>query len=161
MKDFPWATMPTGWFQIAWSAELQVGDVKAMHYFGRDLVAYRGESGQVHVLDAHCAHLGAHLGVGGTVAGDDIICPFHHWRWSCEGCTVDIPYSARKTQAKRIGTWPVRELEPYVFVWHDLAGAPPRLPASAGLVRDEPARRRNHRRRRRGRPRLLLRCVHL
>jgi 3-ketosteroid 9alpha-monooxygenase subunit A len=125
MKGFPWTTMPTGWFQIAWSAELAVGDVKAMHYFGRDLVAYRGESGQVHVLDAHCAHLGAHLGVGGTVAGDDIICPFHHWRWSCEGCTVDIPYSERSTQKKRIGTWPVREVEPFVLLWHDAAGQPP------------------------------------
>jgi len=68
------------------------------------------------VLDAHCAHLGAHLGVGGTVAGDDIICPFHHWRWSCEGCTVDIPYSERTTQQKRIGTWPVREVEPFVLL---------------------------------------------
>lgn len=125
MKNFPWKTMPTGWFQIAWSAELAPGEARPMHYFGRDLVAYRGESGQVHVLDAHCAHLGAHLGYGGTVAGDDIICPFHHWRWSCEGCTVDIPYSARKTQAKRIGVWPVRELEAHVYLWHDAAGEPP------------------------------------
>jgi 3-ketosteroid 9alpha-monooxygenase subunit A len=125
MKDFPWTTMPTGWFQVAWSAELTRGEVRPLRYFGRDLVAYRGESGQVHVLDAHCAHLGAHLGYGGEVAGDDIICPFHHWRWSCEGCTVDIPYSARKTQAKRIGTWAVRELEPHVYVWHDAAGQPP------------------------------------
>jgi phenylpropionate dioxygenase-like ring-hydroxylating dioxygenase large terminal subunit len=125
MKGFPWTTMPTGWFQVAWSAELAAGEVRPMRYFGRDLVAYRGESGQVHVLDAHCAHLGAHLGYGGEVAGDDIICPFHHWRWSCEGCTVDIPYSARKTQAKRIGVWHVRELEPHVYVWHDAAGRPP------------------------------------
>src|SRR5207302_3830936 len=125
VKNFPWTTMPTVWFQIAWSDELKPGEIRPMRYFNRDLIAYRGASGQVHVLDAYCAHLGAHLGYGGTVVDDDIICPFHHWRWSCEGCTVDIPYSARKTQAKRIGTWPVRELEPYVFVWHDLAGAPP------------------------------------
>jgi phenylpropionate dioxygenase-like ring-hydroxylating dioxygenase large terminal subunit len=125
MKNFPYQTMPTGWFQIGWSDELVVGEVKPMQYFGRDLIAYRGASGQVHVLDAHCAHLGAHLGYGGTVVDDDIVCPFHHWRWNCEGCTVDIPYSQRKTQAKRIGVWHVREVEPFVLVWHDAAGEPP------------------------------------
>ncbi len=125
MKNFPWRTMPTGWFQVAWSDELKPGEIRPMRYFKRDLIAYRGASGQVHVLDAYCAHLGAHLGYGGTVVDDDIVCPFHHWRWNCEGCTVDIPYSARKTQAKRIPTWAVRELEPYVFVWHDAAGLPP------------------------------------
>jgi 3-ketosteroid 9alpha-monooxygenase subunit A len=125
VKNFPWTTMPTGWFQIAWSDELEPGEIRPMRYFDRDLIAYRGASGQVHVLDAYCAHLGAHLGYGGTVVDDDIVCPFHHWRWSCEGCTVDIPYSERKTQAKRIGVWPVRELEPHVYVWHDAAGAPP------------------------------------
>jgi hypothetical protein len=38
----------------------------------RGLVAYRDESGQLHVLEAHCKHLGAHIGHGGTVIGDGL-----------------------------------------------------------------------------------------
>jgi nitrite reductase/ring-hydroxylating ferredoxin subunit len=117
--------MPTGWFQIGWSTEFVKDEVRPLRYFRRDLVAYRGQSGGLHVLDGHCGHLGAHLGYGGRVAGDDVICPFHNWRWSCQGGTVDIPYSERKTQAKRIGVWDVREVDGFVFVWHDAAGAPP------------------------------------
>ena len=45
---------PTGWFQVAWSADLEVGDVMPLHYFGEDLVAFRDLDGAVRVLDAHC-----------------------------------------------------------------------------------------------------------
>ena len=32
-------------------------------------------------MEAHCKHLGAHIGHGGTVVGDCVQCPFHGWRW--------------------------------------------------------------------------------
>ena len=56
---------PTGWFQVAWSADLEVGDVKPLHYFGGELVAFRDLDGAVRVLDAHCQHRGADLSHGG------------------------------------------------------------------------------------------------
>ena len=40
-----------------------------MTYFGRELIAWRAESGQLTVMDAYCEHLGAHLGYGGTRRG--------------------------------------------------------------------------------------------
>ena len=58
---------PTGWFQVAWSTDLEVGDVRPLHYFGTDLVMFRGLDDAVHVLDAHCQHLGADLSHGGCV----------------------------------------------------------------------------------------------
>lgn len=118
------ATLPTGWFQVGWSGEMAAGEVRPMHYFGRDLVMYRGDSGDVHVLDAYCPHLGAHLGYGGRCVGDDIVCPFHGWRWDGEGNNVEIPYSAR-TQRNRIGVWEVRERNGMVYVGHDSNGGPP------------------------------------
>ena len=63
----PFTWKVTGWFMIGWSAEFEIGDVKALKYFGEDLAAYRDESGALHVLEAHCKHLGAHIGHGGTV----------------------------------------------------------------------------------------------
>ena len=81
-----------GWHIVLFSQELGVGEVKKLHYFDRDLVAYRGESGKVAILDAHCPHLGANLGSGeGRVKGDHIACPFHGWTFDPQGHCVDIP----------------------------------------------------------------------
>ena len=35
---------------------------------------FRTASGQIDVLDAYCEHLGANMGVGGTVEGEHIVC---------------------------------------------------------------------------------------
>ena len=66
---------PTGWFIVAFASDLAAGQVKRSHYFGEELVLFRTESGRVHVMDAYCQHLGANLGVGGTVEGENIVCP--------------------------------------------------------------------------------------
>jgi nitrite reductase/ring-hydroxylating ferredoxin subunit len=124
-SDHRWLARPVGWFQVGWSAEFAVGEARPLAYFGFDLVAYRGDSGELHVFDAYCPHLGAHLGHGGTVCGDDIVCPFHGWRFSPEGDNVDIPYSGRVNRAKRLVRWPVAEAAGLVFLWHDPSGAPP------------------------------------
>ncbi|HEX2562962.1 MAG TPA: Rieske 2Fe-2S domain-containing protein, partial [Acidimicrobiales bacterium] len=58
---------PAGWFVVAWSSDVAPGDVRRLHYFGRELVCFRTEGGEVSVLDAYCQHLGGHLGVGGHV----------------------------------------------------------------------------------------------
>jgi phenylpropionate dioxygenase-like ring-hydroxylating dioxygenase large terminal subunit len=117
---------PTGWFQVLWSAELGVGEVRPMHYFGRDLIAYRGASGRVVVLGAYCEHLGAHLGYGGTVHEDNIVCPFHAWEWDSAGRNVCIPYQDRPNRARRIRPWPVVERNQSIYLWHDVdEEAPP------------------------------------
>jgi 3-ketosteroid 9alpha-monooxygenase subunit A len=118
----------TGWFVIAVADELPAGKVVSMRYFGRKLVAYRGEGGAVHVLDAYCPHLGADLGVGGTVVGDTIRCPFHAWRFGGDGACVEIPYlrpGAKVPPRACIRTWTVREKNGFVFLWHDRFDRPP------------------------------------
>jgi len=117
----------TGWYIIAVADEMPVGKVVPMKYFARDLVAYRGEGGAVHVLDAHCPHLGAHLGYGGTVVGDTIRCPFHAWRFSSGGTCVEIPYSLNGKIPPRacIRSWHVRERNGFVFLWYDRFDRPP------------------------------------
>ncbi|MEQ6902164.1 Rieske 2Fe-2S domain-containing protein [Nocardioides sp. YIM 152588] len=120
MAKPPLSMRPTGWFQVAWSAEVPPGAVHRMTYFGRDLVAWRGHSGEVTVMDAYCEHLGAHLGHGGTVVGDDIQCPFHGWRWNSAGRNVCIPYEDRPNIGKKIRTYPVTERNEAVYLWHDV-----------------------------------------
>jgi phenylpropionate dioxygenase-like ring-hydroxylating dioxygenase large terminal subunit len=133
---FRWLSRPVGWFQIGWSAEFPPATVKPLRYFGFELVAYRGDSGSLRVFDAYCPHLGAHLGHGGTVCGDDVVCPFHGWRFDASGENVDIPYSGRVNRAKRLVPWPVAETDGLVYLWHDPSGAtpawdPPTVPEAA------------------------------
>jgi nitrite reductase/ring-hydroxylating ferredoxin subunit len=111
---------PTGWFQVAWSADVGERAVHRMTYFGRDLVAWRSESGEVSVMDAYCGHLGAHLGHGGHVEGDRIVCPFHGWEWNTDGRNVCIPYQERAHRGRRIRTFPVVERNESIYVWHDV-----------------------------------------
>src|SRR4051794_6334760 len=85
--------IPNGWFVVATSDELSAGEVRSLHYFGRDLVLFRTEGGEPRLTDAYCAHLGAHLGVGGKVEGECLRCPFHGWAYDgASGHCVDIPY---------------------------------------------------------------------
>lgn len=116
---------PTGWFQVAWSDEIGPGEVHRMKYFGRELVGWRGASGRLTIMDAHCAHLGAHLGYGGHVEGEAIECPFHGWQWDHEGRNVCIPYEKHPNRGRRMQTYPVVERNDSVYLWHDADGRDP------------------------------------
>src|SRR5262249_9508497 len=94
-------------------------------YFGGRLVAYRGEDGVVRVLDAYCAHMGADLGAGGKVIGNDIQCPFHHWKYCGSGEGVEIPYAKKIPAKARQRAWTVREMNGVLLLGHDSTGAAP------------------------------------
>ncbi|WP_163805279.1 Rieske 2Fe-2S domain-containing protein [Mycolicibacterium anyangense] len=125
MAKPPLSMKPTGWFQVAWSDEIGVGEVHRMRYFGQDLVAWRTARGELTVMHAYCEHLGAHLGFGGHVVGEVIQCPFHGWQWSTEGRNVCIPYESRPNRGRRIPTYPVVERNASVYIWHDVDGREP------------------------------------
>jgi 3-ketosteroid 9alpha-monooxygenase subunit A len=125
MTAFPIQPFPTGWFQIAYSDEIGAGDVVPLTYFGKELVAYRTTGGVLHVVDAFCAHLGAHLGYGGRVEGECVVCPFHEWRWGPDGRNVSIPYASRPNAKARLTTWAVREVNGLAMAWYHPAGEPP------------------------------------
>lgn len=114
---------PRGWFVVCFADELLRQEVKSLAYFGQRLVAYRTEAGDPVVLDATCPHLGADLGVGGTVVGDTVRCPFHAWRFGPDGLCVETPYADKiPPTGDRVRSWPVRERNGLIFVWHDWAG---------------------------------------
>lgn len=118
-KRFPFP-VPNGWFIVATGQELGPSPV-ARHYFGRDLVAFRDDLGAAHVLDAYCAHLGAHLAVGGRVDGACIRCPFHGWAYDgATGKCEDIPYyeTDRIPSQARVRPYPTVERNGMVWAWY-------------------------------------------
>lgn len=118
--------IPNGWFAVAFSRDLRVGDVVPIHYFDQDMVLFRSRSGEARVLDAFCPHLGAHLGHEGRVMGETIRCPFHGWQYDGKsGECTHIPYCERIPKKARVRPWDVQEKNGMVFVWHHVEGKPP------------------------------------
>ncbi len=116
---------PNCWFQVAYSDELEVGQVSPLRYFGKDIVLFRGDDGVARVVDAFCPHLGAHLGYGGAVVENTIRCPFHFWRFDGEGRCVDIPYATKIPALAKLTGWHTCEKNGLIMVWHHMDGLPP------------------------------------
>jgi 3-ketosteroid 9alpha-monooxygenase subunit A len=121
----PLIGFPRGWFIVCFSDELAVGKTLSMRYFGQELVAFRGEDGQAHILEAYCAHMGAHLGVASKVEGCTVRCPFHGWRFDGEGTCVEIPYAKKIPPKARQKAWLTREVNGVVLMHHDPDDKPP------------------------------------
>jgi 3-ketosteroid 9alpha-monooxygenase subunit A len=130
--------IPHGWFQVAYSHELANASAMPLRYFDTDLVLFRTEGGEARVLDAYCPHMGAHLGYGirdhagggASVVGDSIVCPFHGWAYNGDGLCTNIPYAERLPPKVAKGepvirSWPVRELNQVIYVWHHPEGKAP------------------------------------
>lgn len=122
---YPFPPFPEGWFAVAASNDVSVGDVRSMAYLGRELIAFRTPDGGAHVLDAYCPHLGAHLGTGGQVHDGGVRCPFHGWTFAGDGRCVEIPYADRIPERARIRSYPVMEWAGFVLAHHSPDGANP------------------------------------
>jgi 3-ketosteroid 9alpha-monooxygenase subunit A len=123
-KRFPF-DIPTGWFQVAYGHELAPGQVLPLRYFGKDLVLFRTEDGAPHLLNAFCPHLGAHLGHGGKVRGDRLVCPFHAWEFEGSGRCALVPYTERQPPRAEVRAWHLVERNGLLMAWHDRAGRAP------------------------------------
>ena len=62
---------PNGWFCLIRSEELAVGASMSVNALGQNFAIFRDEEGEVHILDAYCAHMGANLAVGGKVTAGE------------------------------------------------------------------------------------------
>lgn len=124
-----------GWYWVAPSADVPRRKVVRAKVQGRELVAWRGEDGVAHVMDAYCPHMGAHL-QDGKVEGDGLRCFFHAWKFDGDGALVDIPCMA-KPVAARVKSWPTAERYGMIWVWTGEAPEHP-LPQVPEHAEDDP-----------------------
>ncbi|CAA0105929.1 3-ketosteroid-9-alpha-monooxygenase, oxygenase component [BD1-7 clade bacterium] len=109
---------PEGWYCLGLSRELKKGDVKPIKAFDQELVLFRNESGTAVVLDAYCPHLGAHMGFGGTVVGDNLRCPFHGYHFSTSGQCVKTDYGTGVPQKTCTKSWHVDDKNGFIMVFY-------------------------------------------
>jgi nitrite reductase/ring-hydroxylating ferredoxin subunit len=125
VSRFPFSAFPTGWYAVAFSRELARGAVATQRFAGREYVVFRGASGQAAMLEAHCPHMGAHLGFGGRVDGDAIRCPMHGFTFDREGTCVATGYGTKPPPTCRANSMPLVEHGGVVLAFHDPRGAGP------------------------------------
>jgi phenylpropionate dioxygenase-like ring-hydroxylating dioxygenase large terminal subunit len=132
----PHLPYPSGWFCLARSRELAPGTVLTRRFMGEDIVLYRTRDGRPRAVHPHCPHLGAHLGAGGTVKGQNLVCPFHRFAFAPDGTCVSTPDGPPPRAQLQHHT--VREYNGFVFAWYERDGTPPtwEVPATtqAGIV---------------------------
>ena len=101
---------------------------RAAALLGQELVAFRTRGRHAPwSLDAHCPHMGAHVGYGGVVDGEGIRCPFHAWRFDADGPLRRRALRRRPPSAarRRSPCHPVHETSGLILVHHSDSGAAP------------------------------------
>ncbi|WP_131739952.1 Rieske 2Fe-2S domain-containing protein [Actinomadura roseirufa] len=116
---------PDGWYGVAFSGDLRPGGVLRRRLMGDDVVLYRTRGGVVRAVRPYCPHLGAHLGYGATVEGENLICPFHRFAFAADGSCVRTGNGAPPPRT-RLSLLEVREVDGILLVWWDALGRPPR-----------------------------------
>ncbi|MFI1014756.1 Rieske 2Fe-2S domain-containing protein [Streptomyces sp. NPDC020965] len=114
---------PNGWFYLGMSREWTPGSVRTLPFAGEEVVIYRTRRGTLCATRPYCPHMGAHLGVGGAVEGEYLVCPFHRFGFATNGECARTPYGS--PPKARLDTLPVREISGMVWVWRHHAGEPP------------------------------------
>lgn len=122
--DYP-DPYPNGWFNICNTAQVKKGKVVEVEAFGERMAVFRGANGKVSVVDVFCPHLNANL-ADGRVEGDELVCPFHGWKFKQDGKCSHIPYSENvpPSQAK-VKTWNSIEAWGLILVWYHAEGKEP------------------------------------
>lgn len=130
-------TFARGWYVIAEACELSERPLP-LRFFDRDFALYRGDSGSLVLLDAHCPHMQCHIAAsdsaviardGAQIEGDSIRCPYHGWRFGADGVCDDIPYfDGPKPRSARLQSYVVAESLGCIWIWYDQEDGAPHYP---------------------------------
>ncbi len=105
------------WFPICLSRDIPPGKILGIDFLDGRVIAYRGATGEVRVMSAYCAHVGADLSVG-DIQGDEIRCAFHHWRYNGNGVCVATKVGDPPPPAACLFKFPVCERYGIVFAYN-------------------------------------------
>ena len=108
---------PSGWYAIGLSSDLAHGTVLTRPFMGGEVVVYRTRAGVARAVEPYCAHLGAHLGHGGTVDGELLVCPFHHFAYDGDGVCVRTGYGTKPPPSARLTQRQLREVNGLLLAW--------------------------------------------
>jgi len=93
---------------------------------GEELVLYRGQSGETHLMQLRCAHRSVALDYG-RIEGDCIRCPYHGWLYDGTGQCLDQPAEPEGSKYKneiKLTSYKTQEYSGAVFAYMGPEPAP-------------------------------------
>ena len=114
------------WYPIIRSEDLGYDVPEKAMVLGVNLVAFRDQEGNAHVLSDTCTHRGASL--GGAWSGGNaprmvngcVVCPYHGWEFGGDGECKNIPsigYGTKVPPRAKVDSYPVQEKYGIVFAF--------------------------------------------
>lgn len=107
------------WHPVAYAHTLSDKPL-ASKLLGKFLVIWRDSTGRPRALDDLCIHRGTALSLG-EVKGDEIMCPYHGWRYNAQGACTLIPQSRFDSIPTKARVVAYRCSERYGLIWVALA----------------------------------------
>lgn len=134
----PDSHVPEGWYILCRTSQLGRKPKRVM-FADLALVAFRTAQGGIGVLEDRCAHRGVPLSAG-AVCGDTVQCPYHGWKYDCQGALTEVPALCGKASIPiqvHVPSWTASQSQGFVWIWSgqgEPQGLPPQFPhyGSAG-----------------------------
>ncbi|WP_367196367.1 Rieske 2Fe-2S domain-containing protein [Amorphus sp. 3PC139-8] len=121
------AAAPNAWVKIADIVDLAGRrPVIPITLYGRRLVLFRDDQGELGLIGRHCPHRGADL-VFGRREDNGLRCPFHGWHFDRTGQCVEQPAEPEDStmyKTIKLPSFPVREQGEAIFAYMG-EGEPP------------------------------------
>jgi phenylpropionate dioxygenase-like ring-hydroxylating dioxygenase large terminal subunit len=105
------------WWPVCRSDEVKPGQVIGRDFLGGKIAIYRTEAGEPRVVGGYCVHMGADLSFG-AVKGDELVCPFHKWRFGAGGRCVATGIGDPPPGKASLFNYPVTERWGMVFAFN-------------------------------------------
>ena len=103
------------WYVAAYAAELG-RSLLARTILGEPMVLFRASSGRPVALADRCVH--RHFPLSQSQLVDDtIVCGYHGFTYGTDGRCVAVPGQQRIPRTARVTSYPVAELDSFVWVW--------------------------------------------
>src|SRR6516165_6001955 len=105
------------WNPVYHATDLKVGRPVPLRIMSENYTLYRGEGGDVFLVQARCPHRGAQLSAG-SVEGNALRCFYHGWKFDGDGRCLEQPADeSRFCERVSIATWPTREYLGLIFAY--------------------------------------------
>jgi vanillate O-demethylase monooxygenase subunit len=104
------------WYVAAWSHQVPSGELVARRMLNEPIVLYRKKDGTISALEDRCCHRLAPLSRG-RLEGDDLRCMYHGIKFAASGQCIEIPGQERIPAGVSVRTYPVVELDRWIWVW--------------------------------------------